>query len=127
MSPAEIRIQRFGGGAFIGASILLLAADLLVDLLPTPPVTQGDFLQWLMANRLQIAFANELLFFATILLVPSFVVLGKMLGVGRSISAFAGLSIVALALPLLAVLDVVQGRLVYPVYGVDLSIESLKL
>jgi hypothetical protein len=127
MPLAERRIQKFGGGTFIAAGIILLAANLLVDLLPTPPTRPGDFLQWITANELRIAFANELLFFATILLVPSFVVLGKLLGTRRKVSAFAGLSIVALALPLLAMLVVVQGRLVYPVSGLNLSVDSLKL
>jgi hypothetical protein len=127
MPRAEIRLQKFGGGTFIAAGILLLAAHLLFDLLPAPPTAHDDFLQWITANRLRIAFANEVLFFATILLVPSFVVLGKLLGSRRKVSAFAGLSIIALALPLLAMLDVVQGRLVYPVFGLALSVDVLKL
>lgn len=127
MPLAERRLQKFGGGTFIAAGILLLAANLLVVLLPTPPTRPGDFLQWITAHELRIALANELLIFATILLVPSFVVLGKLLGTRRKVSAFAGLSIVGLALPLLAMLVVVQGRLVYPVSGLDLSVDSLKL
>jgi hypothetical protein len=127
MPLAERRLQKFGGGTFIAAGILLLAANLLVDSLPAPPIRPGDFLQWITANELRIAFANELLIFATVLLVPSFVVLGRLLGTRRNVSAFAGLSVVALALPLLAVLVIVQGRLVYPVAGLDLSVDSLKL
>jgi hypothetical protein len=127
MSLIELRIQKFGGGTFIAAGILLLAANLLVILTPTPPTTQGDFMQWITTNRLHIALANELLFFATAFLVPSFIALGKLLGMWRNVSAFAGLSIVALALPLLAMLNVVEGRLVYPISGLVLSVDSLKL
>jgi hypothetical protein len=127
MPLAEVRIQKLGGGTFIVAGVLLLAANLLVDLLPTPPTAQGDFSRWITANSLRIALANELLFFATILLVPSFVVLAKLLGARSRVSAFAGLSIVAMALPLLAVLNVIEGRLVYPVYGLALSADAFKL
>jgi hypothetical protein len=127
MPLAETRIQKFGGSTFIAAGILLLAANLLVDLIPTPPSISGDLLQWTTANGLHIALANELLIFATVLLVPSFVVLGKLLDARKKVSALIGVSIVALALPLLAVLDMVQGRLVYPVYDVALSTDSLTL
>jgi hypothetical protein len=123
----EMRIQKFGGGTFIAAGILLLAADLLLNFVPTPPTTQGDFMHWITTNRLPIALSNELLFFATAFLVPSFLALGKLLGMERKISAFAGLSIVALALPLLAMLNVVEGRLVYPIAGLNLSVESFQL
>jgi hypothetical protein len=127
MLHLDLRLQKFGGGTFIAAGILLLAADLFLVFLPTPPSTQAGFLHWITANSLHIAISNELLFFATVSLVSSFVVLGKLLGAQRKVSAFAGLSIVALALPLLAMLIVVEGRLAYPVYGLDLSADSLKL
>ncbi len=127
MPHAETRLQKFGGGAFVAAGILLLPANLLLVFLPTPPTTQGSFSQWLSANTFSIALANELMFFATALLVPSFIALGQVLGFRSKISAFAGLSIVALALPLLAMINVVQGRLVYPVYGLNLSVDALQL
>jgi hypothetical protein len=127
MLPANLRIQKFGGGTFIVAGVLLLAANLLLVFLPVPPTTQGDFSKWITANSLTIALANESLFFATAFLVPSFIALGRLLGVMSKVSAFAGLSIIALALPLLAMLNVAQGRLVYPVYGLNLSVDSLKL
>ena len=127
MPQTERRIRLFGGGTFIAAGILLLAANLLLVFLPAPPTAPGDFLRWITAHKLCIALANELLFFANLLLVPSFVVLGRLLAPWRNVSALAGLSIVALALPLLAMINVVEGRLVYPVYSLDLSGETLQL
>jgi hypothetical protein len=127
MPRVESRIHKFGGGTFIAAGILFLAANLLIALLPTPPTTRSELVRWITTNRLRISIANELLFFATVLLVPSFVVLGQLLIARSKISAFAGLSIIAVAIPLLAMLNVVEGRLVYPIFGLDLSVDALTL
>src|SRR5215469_12926040 len=108
MSQAAIRMQKFGGGTFIIAGILLLAANLFLVVVPPPPTTQAGFVQWLTANKFPMFMANEVLFFATILLVPSFIALGKLLEMGSKVSTFAGMSIVALALPLLTMLIVAQ-------------------
>jgi hypothetical protein len=126
MSQDTLRIQRFGGGTFIVAGILFSAASLPLVFLPVPPTTSDGFLSWLTASKPSIFASNELLFFATVFLIPSFVALGRLLNVRNSISAIVGLGIIALALPLLAMIIIAQGRLVDPVFNLDLSVDTLK-
>ncbi|MGO8694725.1 MAG: hypothetical protein ACLQMF_13770 [Rectinemataceae bacterium] len=71
--------------------------------------------------------SNELFFFAVMFLVPSFFALYRILSVGEPIGTLIGCGIIAVTVPVLAVIGVVQGRLVYPVYGLTLSPDSLML
>lgn len=56
--------------------------------------------------------------FAALLLVPALIALYRSLATGSRTIAGAGCGIIAVTIPVLAVLDIVQGRLVYPVYGI---------
>jgi hypothetical protein len=67
-----------------------------------------------------LSFGNELLFFATLLLVPALVALYRSLASGQRTMAAAGCGIISVTIPVLAMLDIVQGRLVYPVFGISI-------
>ncbi len=127
MTTSEKQIFRFGGLAFISAGVLFLAGNLLIATLPNPPSPASDFLKWLSENRIYLAIQNEILFFATVSLIPSTYVLHKLLKNRRTRSSLLGLGLMIMVIPLLAMLDIVEGRLVYPVYSISLSSDLLKL
>jgi hypothetical protein len=127
MTDSEVRISRFGGLTSILAGVLFFVANLIMLSLPTLPSAETDFLKWISENRTSLAIHNETLFFAAISLIPSLFVLYKLLRNHNTISSVMGLGLMALVIPVLAVLDIVEGRLVYPVYDIGLSLDALKL
>lgn len=127
MTTSEKQLIRFGGLAFISAGVLFFAANLLVATLTSPPSIEAEFSKWLSENKVNIAIQNEFLFFATVSLIPSVYVLYQLLKNRFTRSGLAGLGLMVMVIPILAVLDIVEGRLVYPVYGISHSFELLKL
>ena len=127
MTTSEKQLIRFGGLAFISAGVLFLAANLLITTLPNPPAIEAEFSKWLSENKINIAIQNEFLFFATVSLIPSAYVLYQLVKNRFTRSAVVGLGLMVMVIPTLAVLDIVEGRLVYPVYDISLSFELLKL
>ncbi|MEV4000935.1 hypothetical protein [Actinomadura sp. NPDC049753] len=68
-----------------------------------------------------MSLTNEVLFFAVVLLIPVVFALYRSLdGAGRPWVGF-GCGILALAVAIVLALVFVHGRLVYPVYGIDLD------
>ena len=105
------------GEAFIGGGILFLLRDLL-ELMAGPPPSSGvEILVWIASGRLTLALANEVLFFAAMSLVPAVIALYYSLAGIDRVKAAAGCGIIATVVPVIVVLDIVHGRLVYPVYG----------
>jgi len=120
-------IEKFGALTFILAGVLFFIANLITISLPNPPSAETDFIKWLSENRIYLSIQNEILFFATISLIPSSFVLYKLLKKTTSRSSLLGLGLMLMAIPVLAMLDIVAGRLVYPVYDINLSFDILKL
>ena len=86
-----------------------------------PPDTGAEILIWVEANRLLLSLVSEVLFFAVTSLVPALVALYLSLARESNILAVTGCGILAIVIPVLSVLLIVQGRLVYPVYGLHIS------
>ena len=114
-------LYKLGGGAFIVSGILVLLRDLL-DLMAGPPPSSGaEILAWTVSGELVLAIANEVLFFAGMFLVPAVIALYHSLaGIDRA-KAATGCGIIAVVVPVIAVLDIFHGRLVYPVYGIRVN------
>jgi len=114
-------VYRLGGIGFITSGALFLVRYLL-DLVAGPPPSSGtDILVWVHAGKTSLAFGNEALFFATMSLIPGVVALYHSLARFEQTKAVIGCGIIAAAVPVLAMLDIVHGRLVYPVYGLQVS------
>jgi hypothetical protein len=110
-------LYKFGGVAFILSGILFLSRDLL-DLMAGPPPSNGaEILVWAASREFVLAIANEVLFFAAVSLVPAVFALYHSLAGTERAKATTGCGIIAMVIPVLAVLGIVHGRLVYPVYG----------
>ncbi len=114
-------LYRLGGISLI-ASGLLFVARYVLDLMAGPPPSSGvAILAWAEAGRLPLIFANEALFVAGILLIPAVVALYLRLAAVDRAKAALGCGVMAAAIPVLLVLDIVHGRLIYPVYGLRIA------
>ncbi|MDQ0195732.1 hypothetical protein [Paenibacillus wynnii] len=71
--------------------------------------------------------ADELLFFATLLLIPSIVALYQILVKVDIVKTWLGCGLLAVVIPINIFLDIILGRLVYPVYDIELSLDIYKL
>jgi hypothetical protein len=73
------------------------------------------------SEELPLAISNEILFFAAMFLVPAVIALYYSLASTDRTKAVIGCGIIAVVIPILGVLDIVHGRLIYPVYGIHVN------
>jgi hypothetical protein len=123
----ETRTFRFGALSLIVAGVLFFASNLLTITLPIPPSSEAEFFPWLSENKLQIAVQNEILFFATLCLIPALLALYRLMKNQLTWSSLGGLGLLGTVIPVLEMLDIVEGRLVYPVYELGLSFDVHRL
>jgi hypothetical protein len=117
MSYVLPRPHKLGGGALVASGVLFVVLALL-DLQVGPPPSNGSgILAWRESHAIALAFVSELLFFATILLVPATIALYQSLVDIDRTKASTGCGIIALTIPVMSVLLVIHGRLIYPIYG----------
>ena len=90
----------------------------LLDFRAGPPPSNGaEILLWRDSQALVLDFVSELLFFATVLLIPGTVALYQSLVDVDRTKATTGCGMIAATIPVIAVMLIVHGRLVYPIYG----------
>jgi hypothetical protein len=117
MARELTRPYRFGGGALVASGILFVVLAFLDFRAGPPPSNGAEILQWRDSQALVLDFVSEFLFFATILLVPGTVALYQSLvGVDQT-KAVTGCGIIAATIPVMSVMLIIHGRLVYPIYG----------
>ncbi|KAI7264902.1 hypothetical protein KC345_g8685 [Hortaea werneckii] len=126
MKPT-ISVIKFGGITLILAGILFLAEALLVLPVPGPPLADTDLMAWLQDWRFNLSMADEVLFFASLLLIPSIVALYQLLAKENTILTMLGCGLLAVIVPMNMFLVIILGRMVYPVYELALSPDSFKL
>lgn len=127
MSNEPKGLYRLGGLSLIGSGILFLARTLLEIRAGPPPSSGAEIVAWAAAGRLPLAWVIEVLFLANVLLVPAVFALYASLAGSDKVKAAMGCGIAAMAMTLLATLLVVQGRLVYPVYGIRVDAGNAEL
>ena len=111
------RPYNFGGGALAASGILFVFLAFL-DFRTGPPPSNGvDILAWRNSHALVLDFVSEFLFFATVLLVPGTLALYQSLVDVDRAKAAVGCGIIAATIPVMAVILIIHGRLVYPIYG----------
>jgi hypothetical protein len=111
------RPYKVGGLSFVAVGILFLSKYLLDLQIGPPPSSGAEILVWRTANELPLAITNEILFFVVVFLVPSVVALYWTLADSDRTKAAAGCGLIAAMIPIILMLGIVHGRLVYPVYG----------
>ncbi|WP_025693254.1 hypothetical protein [Paenibacillus zanthoxyli] len=123
----KIGVIKFGGITLILSGILFLAQYLFLLPMSSPPSVDIDLMTWLKKWQFNISMADELLFFASLLLIPSIAALYKILVKAAKIKALLGCGLLAVTIPINLILDIILGRLVYPVYHIELSPDIYKL
>ena len=114
-------LTRLGGAAFVVSGLLFLSRAVL-ELKAGPPPSSGDaILAWVESERLALSFVSEVLFFATVALIPAVAALYHSLASIERAKAVTGCGVIAAAIPVLAVSLIVHGRLVYPIYSMRVS------
>lgn len=116
MSEEMKSVYRFGAVSFVLSGALFLANSVLERLMGPPPPTGRETLEWITMNGALLRWTCEILFFAIAFLVPAIVALYQSLARTHRASAVAGCGMFAVAIPLLAMLSVLRGRLVFPVF-----------
>lgn len=112
-----IRPYKFGGGALAASGVLFVVLAFLDFRTSPPPSSGAEILLWRDAHALVLDFVSESFFFATVLLVPGTIALYQNLVDVDRTKAAAGCGIIAATIPVMAVVLVFHGRLVYPIYG----------
>jgi hypothetical protein len=118
-------LYKFGGAAFVASGLLFLLRAILDVMAGAPPPGGVKILEWIASNSLILEFDSEILFFAAVFLVPAVIALYQSLAGVDRLKAAIGCGIIAVVIPVLAVLLIVHGRLVYPVYGIRASTPDL--
>jgi len=121
MRDENRKLYRLGGASLIGSGLLFFSRDVL-ELLAGPPPSSGvEILAWVESGKLYLSFISEVLFFAVVALVPAVFALYHSLASTDRAKAATGCGIIAMVIPLVAMLLVVHGRLVYPVFGIRVN------
>lgn len=116
--PHELkRPDTFGGGALMASGVLFVILAFLDFRAGPPPSTGAEILLWRDSQTLVLDWVSELFFFATVLLVPGTIALFQSLVDVDRTKAATGCGIIAVTIPVMAVMLIVHGRLVYPIYG----------
>jgi hypothetical protein len=122
MGKPEVSSQALLGGiAFVLSGALYLIKSVLDFLVGDPPSTGPDILVWRSSHEVALAWTSEVLFFATVLLIPGVIALYRALdGSNRAWVAF-GCGTLAAIIPTLFTVLVVHGRLAFPIYGITID------
>jgi hypothetical protein len=121
MARELTRPYKFGGGALVASGILFVVLAFLDFRAGPPPSNGAEILLWRDSQALVLDFVSECLFFATVLLVPGTVALYQSLVDVDRTKAATGCGIIAATIPVMAVILIVHGRLVYPIYGMRID------
>ncbi len=74
---------------------------------------------WMDKWKVNLSMVDKLMFFATILLIPSIVALYQLLIHIEKIKTFLGCGLLLVYIPVNLVVAIILGRLVYPVYQIE--------
>jgi len=114
-------LYKTGGISFIISGILFFLVYLLGFMAGPPPSSGAEILAWRASGELPLMLTSEVLFFAGMFLVPAVIALYYSLASIDRTKAAVGCGIIAAAIPIIFVLLIVHGRLVYPVYGMRID------
>ena len=121
MSEEPKGLYKLGGAAFVVSGILFFSRAVLEFSVGPPPSSGVAILAWVESGKLGLSFISEILFIAAMALVPAVIALYQSLATTARAKAATGSGIIATAVPVIAMLLIVHGRLVYPVYGIHVS------
>jgi hypothetical protein len=106
--------------AFIVAGSVTIIAVLIPGFGPVPESPVG-LRAWSQAAHLPLALLNETMVIGAGFLIPVVLVLWRMWAAGDRAAVAIGLGLLAAAVPLIWMVGLVQGRLVYPIGALDIT------
>lgn len=114
------------GFPFLIASLLFAIYFVLSCLVPSPPSDTAQLHSWITEWKTYIQIADEILIFATLALLPSIYTLANPIKENESpLVLFASGLFFLLVVPMFVLVDLLLGRLVYPVNVYPLSEETI--
>jgi hypothetical protein len=126
MISISTKVFKFGALSFLISGVLFSAYFITTSFVPVVPLNSAKVFDWINEWKLYIAIADELLLFATAFLLFSVYILAKILQANQFPLVLAGCTIIQfLAIPMLLLIVLLQGRLVYPVYNYPLSADMV--
>jgi hypothetical protein len=125
MSDGFHGLYKIGGISFIISGILFFLAYLLGLMAGPPPSGGVEILAWRASGKLPLALTSEILFFAAVFMVPAVFALYHSLASIDRTKAAVGCGIIAVVIPVIFVLLIFHGRLVYPVYDMRVSTPAI--
>lgn len=126
VSASRAGMIRFGGIALLSSSLLMLGRLFFFVIVPAPPANGGSAVGWVAAAHFGLAMSNELLFFAIFAMLPASCALFILFKERNMMKAVLGCGIILISVPIVSFLNIIHGRLVYPIFGLLLSEESLR-
>ena len=118
--PTQARLYKLGGVSFVVSGALFLAKNILEILTGLPPPGGPDLVAWVESRQTLFGSTVEVFFFAVVFLIPATVALYESLAASHKASAVVGCGIIATTIPVLSILVIVQGRLVFPVFHIEM-------
>jgi len=125
MSDGRRGLYKLGGASLIVSGVLFLVRYLFEVSAGPPPSDGVAILTWVASGKFALEMAVEVLFFAGMALIPATIALHDSLVRANRAIAATGCGILAAAIPILLMIDIVQGRLVYPVYGIRITTPAI--
>ena len=120
------KVFKFGAISFILSGVLFTTYFIVTSFVPIAPFDAVTGINWINEWRLFIAIADELLFFATVFLLPSICIFANLFKANQYPFVLAGCTIIQfLVIPIFILIVLLQGRLAYPVYNYHLSIDII--
>jgi hypothetical protein len=116
---------RLEGVSLALSGALFLAKAFLDNAVGEPPSGLAELAAWRVAEKATLAWTNEVMFFAVVLLIPGVIGLHRSLAGLDPRKAAWGCALVAMTVPVMMALTIVHGRLAFPVYDIELSDPTL--
>ena len=110
-----------GGWYFVVSGAMFLLGSAFLTMAGPPPTSGSELLQWAHQHAFALAMLQETLMFGAGALVPACMVLYWRLAPHAPMRASFGSGLMLVAVPIILILMIVQGRLVYPVYGIPIQ------
>lgn len=114
------------GFPFLISSLLFAAYFVLLYLVSSPPNDTAHLHTWIAEWKTYIQIADEILIFATLSLLPSIYTLANVNQKNESpVALFASGLFFILVVPMFVLVDLLLGRLVYPVNVYPLAVDTI--
>jgi len=122
------RLYKLGGVSFVASGALFLAKNILEIVTGVPPPGGAELVTWVVSRQALFGSTVEIFFFAVMCLVPATWALYESLAASHRSSAVVGCGIIATTIPVMSMLVIVQGRLAFPVFHIEVrSQQTLEL